>query len=154
VWSAEAVLVCALALLGRSEQSFPAVEFVEHVPVGVSSSAEGYALYTEARIVPQSHASEAGGERRREAASGRPRAAAPGDPESGRSVIARGHGSAPRQSVIAHIASRIMRAWDIYARSSQTRATFDEHSPSSISFVWEGHPASKRQYVIIISGQR
>jgi hypothetical protein len=51
VWSAEAVLVCALGLLGRSEQSFPAVEFVEHVPLGVSASAQGYALYTEARIV-------------------------------------------------------------------------------------------------------
>jgi hypothetical protein len=51
VWSAEAVFVCALGLLGRSEQSFPAVEFVEHVPVGVSESAPGYALYTEARIV-------------------------------------------------------------------------------------------------------
>ena len=51
MWSAEAVFVCALGLLGRSEQSFPAVEFVEHVPVGVSASAEGYAFYTEARIV-------------------------------------------------------------------------------------------------------
>jgi hypothetical protein len=51
VWSAEAVLVCAMALLGRNEQSFPAVEFVEHVPAGVSASAQGYALYTEARIV-------------------------------------------------------------------------------------------------------
>jgi hypothetical protein len=51
VWSAEAVLVCALELLGRSEPGFPAVEFVEHVPAGVSASAEGYAFYAEARIV-------------------------------------------------------------------------------------------------------
>jgi hypothetical protein len=51
VWSAEAVLVCALELLGRSPQRFPAVEFVEHAPAGVSASAEGYAFYAEARIV-------------------------------------------------------------------------------------------------------
>ena len=51
MWSAKAVVVCALSLLGRSEQNFPAVEFVEHAPAGVSASAEGYAFYAEARIV-------------------------------------------------------------------------------------------------------
>jgi hypothetical protein len=51
VWSAKAVVVCALSLLGRSEQNFPAVEFVEHVPAGVSASADGYAFYAEVRIV-------------------------------------------------------------------------------------------------------
>jgi hypothetical protein len=51
VWSAETVLVCALALLGRSEQSFPHVQFVQEAPVGVSPLAEGYVPYGEARIV-------------------------------------------------------------------------------------------------------
>jgi hypothetical protein len=51
VWSAETVFVCALALLGRSEQSFPAVQFVENVPAGVSRFAEGYTQFAEARIV-------------------------------------------------------------------------------------------------------
>jgi hypothetical protein len=51
VWSAETVFVCALTLLGRSEHSFPSVQFVEKVPAGVSRFAEGYAQYTEARIV-------------------------------------------------------------------------------------------------------
>jgi hypothetical protein len=51
VWSAEAVLVCALALLGRNPQNFPAVQFVENVPAGVSPFAEGYAQIAEARVV-------------------------------------------------------------------------------------------------------
>lgn len=51
MWSAETVVVCALALLGRSEQRFPPVQFVEKVPAGVSQLAEGYARYTEPRIV-------------------------------------------------------------------------------------------------------
>jgi hypothetical protein len=51
VWSAETVFVCALALLGRSEHSFPPVQFVEKVPAGVSRFAEGYAQYAEARVV-------------------------------------------------------------------------------------------------------
>jgi hypothetical protein len=44
VWSAEAVFVCALGLLGRSAQSFPPVDFVERPPVGLSASVQGYAL--------------------------------------------------------------------------------------------------------------
>jgi hypothetical protein len=51
VWSAETVFVCALALLGRSEQRFPTVQFVEKVPPGVSPFAEGYLLSAEGRIV-------------------------------------------------------------------------------------------------------
>jgi hypothetical protein len=51
VWSAETVFACALALLGRSEQAFPPVEFVDYPPVGVSASAQAYVRTPEARIV-------------------------------------------------------------------------------------------------------
>jgi hypothetical protein len=51
VWSAETVLVCALTLLGRSPQSFPAVQFVEKVPPGVSPFAVAYTQFAERRIV-------------------------------------------------------------------------------------------------------
>ena len=51
MWSAETVFVCALALLGRTAQSFPAVQFIEKVPVGVSPSAEAYVLAEEKRVV-------------------------------------------------------------------------------------------------------
>ena len=51
MWSPQAVFVCALMLLGRTEQSFPAVEFVEKAPVGVSTSAEAYVLTGAKRIV-------------------------------------------------------------------------------------------------------
>jgi hypothetical protein len=51
VWSAETVFVCALALLGRPEQSFPAVQFIQKAPVGVSPSAEAYVLAEEKRVV-------------------------------------------------------------------------------------------------------
>ena len=51
MWSAETVFVCALALLGRTEQSFPPVRFVENVPAGVSRLAAGYVPDAEARIV-------------------------------------------------------------------------------------------------------
>jgi hypothetical protein len=51
VWSAGTVFVCALTLLGRSEQSFPTVEFVQHTPPGVSRLAEAYVLSAESRIV-------------------------------------------------------------------------------------------------------
>jgi len=50
VWSAETVFVCALALLGRSEQTFPPVEFVDHAPLGVSASAQAYVHAPDARI--------------------------------------------------------------------------------------------------------
>jgi len=42
VWSAEAVFVCALGLLGRSVQSFPPIDFIEHAPAGLSKSVQGY----------------------------------------------------------------------------------------------------------------
>jgi hypothetical protein len=51
VWSAETVLVCALALLGRSQQNFPPVQFVEHVPAGVSPSADAYVPTAEPGMV-------------------------------------------------------------------------------------------------------
>ena len=51
MWSAQTVFVCALALLGRTQQSFPAVQFVEKAPVGVSPSAEAYVLTEEKRVV-------------------------------------------------------------------------------------------------------
>ena len=51
MWSAETVFVCALTLLGRTAQSFPAVQFIEKVPVGVSPSAEAYVLAEENRVV-------------------------------------------------------------------------------------------------------
>jgi hypothetical protein len=51
VWNAQTVFVCALAMLGRTEQSFPPVQFVEKAPVGVSPSAEAYMLTEEKRVV-------------------------------------------------------------------------------------------------------
>lgn len=51
MWSAETVFVCALALLGRTERTFPAVQFVEKTPPGVSQAAEAYTQYAEKRIV-------------------------------------------------------------------------------------------------------
>jgi len=44
VWTAEAVFVCALRLLGRSQQSFPPVQLVQSVPRSVSPLAQGYML--------------------------------------------------------------------------------------------------------------
>jgi hypothetical protein len=38
-------------LLGRTERTFPAVQFVDKAPVGVSASAEAYVLTEEKRIV-------------------------------------------------------------------------------------------------------
>jgi hypothetical protein len=51
VWSAETIFVCALALIGRSEAQFPAVQFVDKPPSGVSSLAQGYTQDTDRRIV-------------------------------------------------------------------------------------------------------
>jgi hypothetical protein len=42
VWTAEAVLVCALTVLGRSESSFPPITLVKNVPVDVSPMAEAF----------------------------------------------------------------------------------------------------------------
>src|SRR5689334_22734703 len=50
VWTAEAVLVCALTLLGRSEASFPPIEFVSDVPADVSAAAEAFARVNDRHI--------------------------------------------------------------------------------------------------------
>jgi hypothetical protein len=51
VWSVETVFVCALTLLGRTQAGFPAVEFIETPPLGISRLAQGYSRYADARIV-------------------------------------------------------------------------------------------------------
>ena len=51
MWSAETVFVCALALLGRTERSFPPVQFVESPPPGLSQFVAGYTPDGESRIV-------------------------------------------------------------------------------------------------------
>ncbi|HUK34016.1 MAG TPA: hypothetical protein VLV86_08915 [Vicinamibacterales bacterium] len=43
--------MCALALLGHTKRGFPAVEFVEKAPPGVSAQAEAYVLNSEKRMV-------------------------------------------------------------------------------------------------------
>lgn len=50
VWTAEAVLVCALTLLGRSESSFPPIRFVSHLPADVSAAAEAFVRVNDSRI--------------------------------------------------------------------------------------------------------
>lgn len=50
MWTAEAVLVCALTLLGRSSASFPPIEFVANPPAAVSSRAEAYVRPNDPRI--------------------------------------------------------------------------------------------------------
>jgi len=42
MWTAEAVLVCALTLLGRSERSFPPIRFLNVAPADVSADAEAF----------------------------------------------------------------------------------------------------------------
>ncbi len=51
MWTPQTVFVCALMLLGRSEQSFPTVQFIEKAPAPVSPSAEAYVLTDENRVV-------------------------------------------------------------------------------------------------------
>jgi len=50
VWTAEAVLACALTLLGRSVSSFPPIEFVTTVPADASPQAEAYVRVNDKRI--------------------------------------------------------------------------------------------------------
>ena len=50
MWTAEAVLACALTLLGRSVSSFPPIEFVTTVPADVSPAAEAYVRVNDPRI--------------------------------------------------------------------------------------------------------
>jgi hypothetical protein len=49
MWSAEAVLVCALSLLPRTAAS-PPIQLVDAPPAGVSSNAEAFVIAGEARI--------------------------------------------------------------------------------------------------------
>ena len=42
MWTADAVLVCALTLLGRSERSFPPIEFVTTAPAEASQGIEAF----------------------------------------------------------------------------------------------------------------
>jgi hypothetical protein len=50
VWTAEAVLVCALTLLGRSESSFPPIEFVDAAPLGAAGGTEAFARFNDRHI--------------------------------------------------------------------------------------------------------
>jgi hypothetical protein len=50
VLSAEAVLLCAFTVLGRSGRSFPPIEFVQTPPVGVSARAEAFVRDGEQRV--------------------------------------------------------------------------------------------------------
>jgi hypothetical protein len=45
MWSAEAVLVCALELLGRSVRSFPPIELVATPPPEATPGVEGYVRF-------------------------------------------------------------------------------------------------------------
>jgi hypothetical protein len=51
MWSAEAVLVCALALLNRSGDTFPPIVFVHTPPVDASRDAEAYVRSGVRRII-------------------------------------------------------------------------------------------------------
>ena len=42
MWSAAAILVCALSMLGRSERHFHPINLVEVAPLGASPNAEGF----------------------------------------------------------------------------------------------------------------
>lgn len=50
MWTAEAVLVCALTMLGRSERSFPPIQFVDSVPAGASAGAEAFVRVNDPHI--------------------------------------------------------------------------------------------------------
>lgn len=50
MWTAEAVLVCALTLLGRSEGSFPPIHFVSTLPADVSAEAEAFTRMNDRHI--------------------------------------------------------------------------------------------------------
>ena len=50
MWTAEAVLVCALNLLGRSASSFPPIEFIRSAPIDASPGVEAYVGPTDRRI--------------------------------------------------------------------------------------------------------
>ena len=50
MWTAEAVLVCALTLLGRGIGSFPPIDLVTTVPADVSPAAEAFVRINSGRI--------------------------------------------------------------------------------------------------------
>ena len=50
MWTAEAVLVCALSLLGRGIASFPPIDLVTTVPADVSPAAEAFVRINTGRI--------------------------------------------------------------------------------------------------------
>lgn len=50
MWTAEAVLVCAMSMLGRPASSFPPIELVERAHHGASIGAEAYVRREELRI--------------------------------------------------------------------------------------------------------
>jgi len=50
VWTAESVLVCALTLLGRSERSFPPIEFVNAAPAEALHGTEAFARVNDRHI--------------------------------------------------------------------------------------------------------
>jgi hypothetical protein len=50
MWTAEAVLVCALTMLGRAQSSLPPIELVSQVPLGVSAGVEAYVPRDDRRI--------------------------------------------------------------------------------------------------------
>jgi hypothetical protein len=50
MWTAEAVLVCVLTLLGRSSASLPPIEFVSVHPADVSAHADAYVRPGDPRI--------------------------------------------------------------------------------------------------------
>jgi len=50
MWSAEAVLVCAIGLLSRSAASLPPIQLVSHLPADVSPQAEAFVRHGDPRI--------------------------------------------------------------------------------------------------------
>ena len=50
MWTAEAVLVCALSLLGRGVASFPPIDLVATAPADVSPAAEAFVRINSGRI--------------------------------------------------------------------------------------------------------
>ena len=50
MWTAQAVLVCALTLLNRSESSFPPIHFLSVVPADVSAEAEAFTRINDRHI--------------------------------------------------------------------------------------------------------
>lgn len=50
MWSAEAVVACALTLLGRSAASLPPIQFVDSPPANVSRNAEAFVVRGEPEI--------------------------------------------------------------------------------------------------------